>query len=340
MSCRPNRATGTRTPIYMQEEPCWATLATDQQPIGVEYASETLINDISTIESNLIRGDRMRAHVKQGHKRPGGEINGELQPNGFWPLIFKHALGGDVVTNGSGPYTHSLMGSPELPQGLTLQKKFGFPDGTTFKRLAYLGARVGELGIVIPNEGIVTARAMFLAREEQELESADIGDPLTPIYADDNEPFNSFHGALMMDLEGDGTRAAIATIASMDLTLNNSIDGEQFALDGTHLRADLPEDLRIINGNLVAFFTDTNWALYQAFINDTKLSLDITLSRANYAMQITIPSFKVRGQVTPRVGGRGPLNLEIQYEAARDEELGTDILVAITNNDPALSTEA
>src|SRR5690606_27123283 len=128
----------------------WGELANDQNAYGVEYASETLRNSINTIESGLIRGDRMRAPTQQGNHRPGGDINGELQPHGPWALLLRHALGGSVTTVGSGPYHHTIQGSVDLPQGLTVEKRFGFPDGTTYKWLRYLGCKVNEFGIAIP----------------------------------------------------------------------------------------------------------------------------------------------------------------------------------------------
>jgi len=336
-TCRPNRATGTRTRLVAQEETCWGELATPgtQNALGIEYVSETLRNTINTIESGLIRGDRMRAATQQGNQRPGGDINGELQPHGIWPLLLYHALGGSVVTTGSGPFVHSLEGSVDLPEGLTIEKRFGYPDGT-FNWLRYYGSRVNEFGLSIPTEGIVTARAGIISRQEAEA-VADMN--ASPEFPADNEPFNSFQGAILMDQDGGGTRTTIATITSLDMLINNNIDGDQFAIDGNAYRADVPEDIRIVNGNMSVFFTDTNWQLYQAYLADTMLSMEVTLTRGLYSWQFTIPAFKIRGDPTPQVAGRGPLNIEMQWEAQRDDDTGTDIQVVITNDDNDVSTE-
>ena len=337
-TCRPNRATGTRTRIVVQEETCWGEAAAGQVPLGVDFSSETLRNDISNIESALIRPDRMRHAPSQGNHRPGGDINGELQPNGYWPLFIRHALGGSVATSGSSPYNHELEGSIELPEGLTLEKRFGFPDGTTYKYLRYLGSHVNEFALAVPAEGIVTCRAGFICRQEKIATSALHA---TPTYPTNNDPFNVFHGAILMDLTGGGTRTAIATISSINLLINNSIAGDEFAIDGIGYRADLPEDLRIVNGSLTAFFTDTNTALYEAYRANTSLSLELVLSRGtDYSWHFTIPQFKVRGNVTPQVDGRGPLSINMDFEAHRDEDLGTDILLTISNMDPVIDTAA
>lgn len=336
MTCRPNRATGTRARLIGQEESCWGQIDTNQNAIGIEFASETLRNDINSIESQLIRADRMRSPGQQGNQRPGGDITGELQPHGIWPLLLKHALGGSVTTVGSGPYSHSLQGSVDLPEGLSFEKRFGFPDGT-YRRLAYLGGKVNEFFIQVNNEGIVQARAGMLFKKEVATDD-DLHD--SPTYPTDNEPFNSFQGAILMDKTGGGSRTSIATIASMDMLISNNIDGDQFAIDGDPFRADLPEDLRTIGGNFSAFFTSDNWDLYEAFLENTSLSMELTFTRGVYSWQFTIPKFKVRGNATPQVPGRGPLNLDLSWEAHRDDILQTDILAAITNADPVISTAA
>lgn len=335
MACRVNRSTGSRGRLIVQEETCWGQLATpgSQNALGIEFVSESLNNAKPPQESNIIRSDRMKSPAQQGHQRPGGDINGELQPHGPWALLLRHALGGDVATSGSGPFLHSMEGSINLPEGLTLEKRFGFPDGT-YKRLRYLGCKVNEFGLTVPTEGIVTCRAGVIAQQEDEVED-DMD--ASPSYPTDNEPFNSFHGAIRADLDGLGL-ATIATLTSLDLSINNSIDGEQFAIDGLDYRADAPEDLRIITGNMAAFFTDENWTFYTKFLANTSISLELTLARGDYSWLITIPQLKIQGTPTPQIGGRGPLNIDMSFEAHRDDDLSTDIQVEINNNDPTLTT--
>lgn len=338
MTCRPDTATGARSTISCQEETCWGTLADPgtQEALGVDFARETLRNQRNTIESQLIRSDRMRAPSQPGNERPGGEIVGELQPHGFWPLVLRHALGGSVATSGSGPYTHLLEGSVNLPEALTIEKKFGFPSGN-IRLLRYLGSRVNEFGLEIPTEGVVTARAAFISRQEtrptEEMDAA-------PTYPLLNDPFNSFHGAIEMDTDGDGAKETIATINSLSLLVNNNIDGDRFAIDGTSYRADTPEDVRVVNGRLSAFFTYDNWQLYESFMADTKLSMTVTLTRGSYIWQFTVPALKLRGEVTPAIDGRGPIDISAEWEAERDDDSGTDIQFMVVNEDAVLSTAA
>jgi hypothetical protein len=341
MTCRPNRATGSRTQLSVQEETCWGTLGENsdpvaaQNPIGFDFETESLSNQINSIDSALQREDRMRSAPQLGNQRPGGTISGELQPNGAWPLIMKHALGGSVTTNGSGPYVHEMEGDVTLPEGLSIQKKFSYPSGAV-KYFHYLGSRVQQVEITAANEGIIKAAAEILAKSET---TPIIPFDTLPAYPASNEPFNSFHGAIMLDSNADGTRTPISTLSRLVLRVNNSIDGDQFALDGSPYRADLPEDQRIVSGEVDAFFTQDNFALYERTIANDTVSMEFTISRGALSWQFTLPALKLRLQ-TPQAGGRGPLTLTSTFEGFRDPVLGTDIMLAITNNDPSISTAA
>ncbi len=337
--CRPDRSTGSRAGLAIQEESCWGTLGEETDPvaaqdaIGFDFTSESLQNDIADIESQLLRPDRMRSAPQQGNRRPGGDINGELQPHGAWPLIMKHALGGSVITTGSSPYVHTMAGDVDLPQGLSVEKKLGYPVATD-RFLIYTGCRVGEVEIIVPTEGIVTARAGLIAKKE---DARIVSMDASPTYPTDNEPFNAFQGAILFDTDADDIREVIATITNLTLRINNSIDGDQFAIDGTPDRADAPEDQRIVNGDITAFFTSDNYALYERTLANDTVSLELTLTRGSFSWHFTIPSMKLRLN-TPQVAGRGPLNLEGTFEAFRNEDVGTDIQLVITNSDPVIST--
>jgi len=343
MTCRPDRATGSRARIIVQEEPCWGTLSeegdpsVEQEALGWDFGSETLADPPTNIESTLLRDDRMRSAPQTGNHRPGGDVIGELQPNGPWALIFKHALtnSAGVSTSGSGPYVHSMEGSPDLDEGLTVEKYFAFPSGNS-RILRYLGGRVNEWEIGVPNEGVVTARAGLLFREE-----ALVNDSMddSPTYPTNNEPFNSFQAVIYLDPEGDGSRVAVATVRSVTIRGSNAMSAEEFVLDGTGLRADIPEDERSINGDIEVMFTYDTYELYERTKDNTTVSMELVLTRGANSWHFTIPAMKLRIN-TPQVSGRGPLNLSGTFEAFRDEDSGTDIQLVITNQDPAISTAA
>lgn len=335
-SCRPNRATGTRTQLSIQEERCWGQLSATENSLGIDYTQEALEAAIASIQSNLIRADRMEPPPQQGNQEAGGSISGEFQPNGIWPLVWLHFMGGTDVVSGSGPYTHNMKGSVLLPEGLTIEKNFGFPDGTK-KILRYLGSMVQTINLDAKQGAICLCSADFLSKQQLEVFTPM---DVSPTFPANNEPYNGFQGAIYLDSSGSGSRVLVATIQSFSMTATNGFDPNQFAMDGTNTRADIPEDRRSISGKMTAFFTDTNWALYQSFLANTSLSLEFKLTRGSNFVSVVIPSFKVTGKVTPQVGGRGPLSLPIDWKAFRNDDLLTDMIVTWRNNDPVISTAA
>lgn len=326
---RPNRATGAKSTIIFQEETAWGEEAAGQNAHTLDFVSETLRNDINTIESQILRDDRMRSATQQGNMRPGGDINGELQPM-VWSIIAKHAIGTAAApVNLPGLYwRHVLTDSDQkLLEGLSFEKSFTFPDATV-RRLKYLGGRVNEFFVSVPTEGIVTCRAGIIGQQE-------VSDPAsamdaTPVVKADNDPFNTFHGTV----EIDGVTTACVT--SVDLLINNNIDGEQFCIDGSQFRADAPEDIRIVNGNMTIFFTYDEYSLYEKYLTNADASINLELARGSYKWTFDIPKVKLTGSPTPQVSGRGPLNLQFQWEAYRNTPY--DIQLTIENGEADLST--
>lgn len=336
MTCKLNRATAERARIVALEETCWGQ-AGSGTPIGIEFLTVGLSNVINSFQSGLIKGNRMRRPSQQGNHRPGGPITGEAQPNGIWPLLWKHALGGTVSTVGSGPYTHSLQGDIDLPEGLTFEERFGYPDGT-YQYIRHYGAVVNEIGLEVPLEGPITMNAAILSKNED----ADVTEALhaSPNWPDDNQPFNSFHAAMNMALTEGAARESIATLQSIRLSVNNAFDEEQFAIDPSRARADLPPGFRTVSGGFTAFFTPTNYGLYKRYKDHSKLSFELILTRGTKNWHFTLPAIRLTGDPAPKVQGPGGLSLEFQFEAEEDLDEGTDILLAITNDDPTLSTAA
>lgn len=310
MTCKLVRAVGSRARVCVQEETCWGSLATGHSPLGFEIRSEAAEARIARIQSELLRGDRMRAKSLQGKVRPDGPFVGELQPNGIWPLLLKHALGGAVVTGGSGPYSHALAGGDTLPEGLSVETRYGYTDAS-FEYIRWLGGRVNQFGLQVPVDGIVTANAEMMFKSYDIEQTEEIG---VPTYPANNEAFVGKQGAIRIDRTGGGVLATVATLQSINININNSIDGDQMALDGTDYRADLPEDERVVSGDFTAFFTADNYDLFRSYIGNNTLSLDLTLTRGNYVWYIEIPAFTVGGDATPKVSGRGPMSLSFTFE--------------------------
>jgi hypothetical protein len=342
-SCLLDRAKGSASRVVYQDEPCWGDPDyEDQQPRGVDFVNESVRNTINRIESQIIRSNRQRQKAQQGNNRPGGDLNGELQPN-TWPNFLRHALcrSTDVDTVGSGPYTHTFVGGTDLDDGITLEKRWLFRDSEDLV-LQFIGCRVNEFYFSIPTEGIVTCRAGLLAKRRRQVfpgsvvaSEGSIEDIRSAEYATENQPFNSFHAALEVD------GSPIVTVTNLDFLLNNNMDGEAFALTGQPYRADLSEADRAISGNMNVFFTKSTFEqFYDAFADNLSISLRITLERGDQSIVILLPQITIGGDVDPATASKAPLNLSMTYDAHEDEDSGNDIEVTVVNNDATLTTAA
>lgn len=345
-TCLLDRGRGSASRICFQEEDCWATVArSGHQPRGLDIVSETMRDQRNKIESQLIRFDRMRAKAMQGNQRPGGDLNGELQPETV-SIILRHALCklSDVETLGSGPYRHHFVGGADLSEGLTIEKRFNFRSADDIV-LQYPGSRVNEFFMQANTEGILSWRAGILSKREIDVtdgpftsssEDDSIEAARAAVYRLDNWPFNSYQVSLQT--EGD----TIGTITSFDWTLTNNMDGDGFALNETPYRIDITDDVRSITGNFVAFFTPSNYdRFYDAYKNNSELSLRMQFNRGDSRKwEILFPAITLGGEPTPQIAGRGPISLPFTFDVARDDQSGIDVSVWITNSERYLGTAA
>lgn len=329
--------------MVFADEICWGTPDfTNQQPRGLDLVpGETLDNAINDIENPIMRSDRMQSAPQQGYQRPGGDIPLTLQPNTV-PILLRHALcrGLDVRSLGSGPYTHTFHGMPDLDDGFTLEKRFAFRDSDDIV-LQYRGCRVNSFFWQAPLEGIVTARVSVMAKREVEVDPGNVTgstdddsleDHRAAVYASPNEPFNSFHCSI------EAAGEAVATINSADMNITNNFDPEGFALNGSAYRADLSEGDRAISGNLNPFFTRANYdRFYSAFKNNDTLALRFTFTCGHDSLGIYLPSCKIRGNVTPKISAKAGLSIPLTYKAFRDDS-GSDIFVTVVSSDHKLNT--
>lgn len=343
-SCLLDRAKGSASRVVFQDEPCWGNVDyEDQQPVGLDIVTETLRNQINRIQSQIIRSSRQRRKSQQGNQRPGGDVNGEFQPQS-WSKLMRHALSRsrDVDTAGSDPYTHRYNGGVDLDDGLTMEKRFGFRDSDDVI-LQYRGCRINQFYFTVPTEGIITCRAGILAKREVqvfddvavETDEASIEVVRAAQYAIDNDGWTSFHCSL--EIDGD----PIVTVKSLDWLLSNNMDAEAFALNGKPYRADLTEDERGMNGNMVAFFTrDVFDTFYPAYLDNIDIGLRILLSRGTQSLEIFHPKVNLGGDMTPVIAGKTPLDIPMTWEAHEDDDTGHDVEVTLINHEPSLATAA
>lgn len=337
----PNRVIGAATTICAQEEELWSEPVTDGtgQALGVEFFSESLRRENQMAGEGIRPGSgRSQTEPRLGRNRVVGVIRGELQPNGFWPLMLKHALNGDVEQIGSGPpYQHRIVGSEgadPLPAGLTLQKRLYFSQTGTFRYFWYTGCRIERLRLLASQNMPIGMEAEFIGRRE--IDSA-LTLCASPNYPAESVPFNTRNASIRADF-GSGQVVSCPFITSLDLSIENALVvdyGPGSAGDAQTIRV----GGRRVRGSIRAQMVDDALEAHRLFANDGSMAgLEVSFVQGSHSIVIQIPSAKVTGSPTPKVQGRGPTHLDFGVDAYKDADSGTDIIVTIVNDDPVLST--
>lgn len=109
--CKKVVATGARTTVLMKEERCFGILneESDGTTLGswkrLALTSESIINEISTFQSEALNPQRSVTRRMSGSRAVGGDLNVELSGNGYgW--IIAQAIGKVIGAGTSGdPYT-------------------------------------------------------------------------------------------------------------------------------------------------------------------------------------------------------------------------------------------
>lgn len=328
-TCRPTRALGWRTRLVLQDESSWGVVLANQNAVLLNITSETLRTTPNRLQTHPI-GQRAAQDGLSGNRASGGDVSGEIQPHGAFPLLLRHAIGGTVLTAGSGPYTHQLAAANSLPAGLTVEKQFGFSSGV-YKRLVYPGSRVNTFFMRAQRTGKPTWRANLLSKKEYEgLVDLDAS-PSSPL---DNEPFNAISGRVKFNQVGQSD-TTVATINSIELTIDNRMNENARDIPAGENRSAIPAGYRVVSGAVAAFFTAQNWEWYGAMLSNTFMRLEFTLGRAPWSLTLVLPKVQMVGTMTPQVGGRGAMNLDIPFTAVGG---APELLATVVTSDPMLST--
>lgn len=319
--------------MQVQEENEWGVIALDADPLGVEFTSESLRTVVRSTEGQHCIGDGRSARAgRQGRRTVAGSIEGELQPNGFWPLMARYALGDPVNTTGSGPYVHTLLGSDTLPTGLTIEKGFRQRTGA-LRRFRYAGCRVDEFFLRVA-PGAVSGRVTLLGK----IEDTPSGAPAAASYQLDNSPYVYTNAGLRLAI--DSGLQAVGFVQTIEMTVANRMNPDKHSTDGAYRDA-IPAGGRSITGTMHAMFTSEAWAAYQNWLVDAPVQIGLDLARTvngvTYGFNVLLPSVRLMDVPTPQFTGKGAVGMDLKYEADFDGSIGSDIAMTITNTDSTLT---
>ncbi len=234
----------------------------------------------------------------------------------------------DAGTEYPGLYDHKFTVGDVQPS-MMIEKMFASPSGViTYPRCN--GVKIGSWSIDFGGDGELIATLACVGASES-LETSAYDDEATAITL---ERFNKRHAAMK---EGG---SAVSTATGLDMTVDFGLDDDTYVIAGD-VRGDLIEGIIGVTGSGVFFFRDTT--LLEKAINSTASAIEVTLTKGDFKLVISIPELQY-SQETPEISGPQGVRLTLPYQGYYDTDSNASaIYVTLTNeedgSDYALPTE-
>lgn len=316
------RAVGSNAVIKFCEEVAWGTTPGAPAAVfAIGVKSETFGSTKNIFQSDMINSYRAVIGLGDGNKAIAGGLVSDFLPEGH-EVLWKHLLGDQtVVTTGSGPYVHTILGMPDYYQGLSLEK--GFPNISQY--LKYAGVRVNSMNLNLVQEGFHEITWDLIGKSETLDTSTQItGDGVLPT----KSGFTGYQCVVALKLSDGGTYADLGNVISGSMSINNNIETDGYVL-GSAFRASAEYGKRECSGSFSVFFEDAT--IYNYYIAGTEVGLKFTFNNTlGQIFVIEFPRCKLSGEA-PKIATAVGLNLPMNFTARRDTDAGTDVSVTITN---------
>jgi len=261
----------------------------------IQFASEGLVGEKSTITSNLLRNDRNIEYMIYGNKNAGGSINTELLYGMYDPFIEAALFGtwtGNVLKNGI------------TERFFTLEK--GLTDIAQY--IPYTGMMVSTMKIDIAPNKITTLELTFSGKNESTPASTSIDPDAEYATGTGSEPFDTYSGSLK---EGGVVSSLITAI---NFTVDNGFS-DGYAI-GSASKAGIFAGRCNVSGTFSMYVQD--FSVYSKFVNGTESSIQLTITDIDGKDYIFLfPRIKFGGE-TPKITGEGPIIQNVPFLALYD----------------------
>jgi hypothetical protein len=265
---------GSTVQLGMQVESAFATNPGSPNLTLIPFTSESIKAGRASIIDETITSSRNSKKAQLQNWEVSGSIDCNLSETSHAWLI-KALLGTNVTTGASDPYTHTIKVGPLY--SYTLEKQF---DVLTKFHL-YQGLKFNKGTFKIDESGFVTASF--------EVMGAKFGTSGTSFDSTITElagysAFTSFHASIT---EGG---SAIATVKSIEFTIDNSLDGDSFVIGGAGVRSAINEGKCKVSGKMTLTYSDET--VFAKAIAGTESAIVVTLSKGTTparSIAITIP---------------------------------------------------
>ena len=256
---------GSAVKVALYDEVTYKSTTSVTNGMLAYYTECSLAASRNNVQPNTISTDRARAKPGAGNVDVSGNLNVEMAPEsiGFY---LRHILGAPVTTGASAPYTHTFR-PKALPVGLIVERDWTANIASKVEQ--FLGCRVGQATIDIPQEGAATL--------QMQLQGAKYSIASAPLDASLADPPHT--GWFAPDCAVLLAGSAVTNVKSVQFTIANNMDGGRYALGSGGERLDLPEGFADVTGSITAIVDAT---LFSAFIDKanarTDTSLEVTLT--------------------------------------------------------------
>jgi hypothetical protein len=272
--------TGAKSSVLLGIESSFGSEATATWKLP--FKSESLNHKVEAVRSEALLGTRGIKSLAPGKLGAEGSLDVELYPETAG-VLFYLALGKatlidpDAAPSSGDEYTQiTPIGLSEDLPSASIEVNH---SGQSFK---YLGMKLNQLRFSGSVGAIPTVTADFIGKEEQ---SGSLTQGLLTVPGDDPFYFKE------LKLYTDQFTTTTDLYSSIELTINNNLDSDDYRLDGTGKRKSLEPGTLEITGSLdIIFDSSVVSGEYTKFKNFTEAAIGIELAKdATNKLTIYIP---------------------------------------------------
>lgn len=305
-----NFAQGSRTGLSYVKETTFGVTPATPSLVQIPAKPGTLQLTKDTLKGEDISPDRMNRISRHGNRKIGGDIVCDLRKGDFDDFL-EGVFFNTWATN-------------VLKVGTTL-KSFSIEDALTDigQYRLFSGCAISSMAVSIKPNQMINTTFSFIGKDLAT--STTSVDPVKTAYSS-NEPFDAYSNVMKIADAG-STLAPIATITSIDFTINNNIN-PTFVL-GSAVTPQLEYGRATVEGNLTAYVEDMT--LFNRFLNETSTAIEIPLNDPIGLSTYTFlfPRCQLNtGEIS--LEGEASRTISLSFEALYDTTEGTNVKLTRT----------
>lgn len=272
------------------------------------------------------RRAKRSAQTITGTRNPVKPVDGNLEDSGeavipvdstcfgYW---LKAMFGAPTTTGAAAPYAHEFTVGDSMP---SMIHEIRFSDKTgviTYSK--HSGVKISNFSMSIGGDDELTARIGLEAAGETLSGTAYDATPDTPSLS----RLQNFQATIT---EGG---AELAKCAATDFSFNFGLATDHYQIGGEGIRADLPEGILEVSGNVTTLFQSTD--LLDKAVASTETSLVISFTSGTDELEFAFNEIQFERN-TPAVEGPQGVMLSLPFVAYMDDDAAASVVVVTLTN--------